>query len=95
MIAAWRNRPEWLHNEGAVLPLKALQIRWLGALLLAAQVPLAVHLPIWVALFGAMLVALRFALLRRDRLRPHAKPARIPSWTLALFAVVLGIAIRQ
>jgi protein-glutamine gamma-glutamyltransferase len=95
MIAAWRKRPEWLRNEGAVLPLKPLQIRWLGALLLAAQVPLAVHLPIWIGLFGAMLVALRFALLRRDRLRPHARPARIPSWALALFAIVLGLAIRQ
>jgi transglutaminase-like putative cysteine protease len=84
-----------MRNEGAVTPLKPLQIRWLGALLLAAQVPQAVHLPIWVALFGAMLVAVRFELLRRDRQRPSALPARIPSWALALFAIVLGLAVRQ
>jgi transglutaminase-like putative cysteine protease len=83
-----------MRNEGAVTPLKPLQIRWLGALLLATQVPQAMHLPIWIGLFGAMLVALRFALLRRDRLRPGAPPARIPSWTLVLFAVVIGLAIR-
>jgi protein-glutamine gamma-glutamyltransferase len=90
----WR-RPEWLVNENKATPLSPLQIRWLGALLLAAQVPQAVHLPIWIALFGAMLVAVRFALLRRDRSRPTAKPARIPSWALALFAVALGFAIQQ
>jgi len=94
VIAAWRARPEWMRNEGAVTALKPLQIRWLGALLLATQVPQAMHLPIWIGLFGAMLVALRFALLRRDRLRPNAPPARIPSWTLVLFAVVIGLAIR-
>jgi transglutaminase-like putative cysteine protease len=88
-------RPRWMHNEGAVMALTPLQIRWLGALLLAAQVPQAVHLPIWVALFGAMLVALRFALLRRDRSRAAARPARIPSWALALFALAIGLAIRQ
>ncbi len=87
--------PGWLRNEGAVTPLKPPQIRWLGALLLAAQLPQAIHLPIWVALFGAMLVALRFALLRRDRLRAAVRPARIPSWALALFALSIGLAIRQ
>jgi transglutaminase-like putative cysteine protease len=87
--------PEWLHNEGAVTPLTTLQIRWLGALLLAAQVPQAAHLPIWIALFGAMLVALRFELLRRDRVRAGAGPGRIPSWALAVFAVAIGEAIRR
>ena len=76
-------------------PLTPPQIRWLGVLLIAAQLPQAVHLPLWVALFGAMLVALRFALLRRDRVRPAAQPARIPSWALALFALAIGLAIRQ
>ena len=94
--SAWDRRPEWMRNEGAVTPLKPLQIRWLGALLLAAQVPQAVHLnPFWAALFGVMLVALRFALLHRDRSRPTAKPARIPSWALVLFAIVLALAIRD
>jgi transglutaminase-like putative cysteine protease len=90
-----RRWPKWLHNEGAVTPLTPVQIRWLGALLLASQVPQAVHLPIWIALFGAMLVALRFELLRRDRTRPAQGLARIPSWALALFAVAIGVAIRQ
>jgi transglutaminase-like putative cysteine protease len=94
MARAWR-RPAWLHNEGAVMPLKPPQIRWLGALLLATQVPQALQLPVWAALFGVMLVALRFALLRGDRSRTGLRPGRIPSWALALFALALAVAIRQ
>ena len=66
------------------------QIASLGVLLVAAQLPQAVHLPIWVALFGFALVVLRFVLLRRDRTRPLATPARIPSWTLAVFALIIA-----
>jgi len=75
-------------------PLSAAQIRWLGVFLLATLVPQAPFVPIWVAGFGIMLVALRMLLLHRDRIRADAKPARIPSWALALFAVAAGIAIR-
>jgi protein-glutamine gamma-glutamyltransferase len=75
-------------------PLLPAQIRWLGALLLVTQLPLVSFVPVWVAGFGAMLVALRFLLLRRDRLRAGALPARIPSWALALFALTAGIAIK-
>ena len=64
-------------------------------LLVAAQLPQAVHLPIWVALFGFALVVLRFVLLRRDRARPLATPARIPSWALAVFALAIAFAIRK
>ena len=64
-------------------------------LLVAAQLPQAVHLPIWVALFGVALVVLRFVLLRRDRARPLATPARIPSWALAVFALAIAFAIRK
>jgi transglutaminase-like putative cysteine protease len=71
------------------------KVKWLGALLLAAQVPQAPHLPIWVAAAGLMLVGLRLLLLRRNPLRPEAPPARIPSWALALFAVVTALALRQ
>ena len=71
------------------------QIANLGVLLVAAQLPQAVHLPIWVAVFGFALVVLRFVLLRRDRARPLATPARIPSWALALFAVAIAFAIRK
>ena len=70
------------------------QVRWLGALLLIAQLPQLVFVPVWVAGLGIMLVAVRLALLRRDRARPDATPARIPSWTLALFAIATGVALK-
>jgi len=76
-------------------PLTPAQIANLGVLLVAAQLPQAVHLPIWVALFGFALVVLRFMLLRRDRARPLATPARIPSWALAVFALAIAFAIRK
>lgn len=71
------------------------QMQWLGVLLLAAQVPQAPHLPIWVAVLGFALVGLRLWLLARDRRRPDAAPARIPSWTLLLFAVGAAVLIRS
>ena len=74
--------------------LTSAQIGWLGALLLSAQLPQAPHLPIWVALTGILLVAVRLAVLRRDRQRPQAPPPRIPSWTLVLFAVAAAFAVR-
>lgn len=76
-------------------PLAARELRWLGVLLLAAQLPQAPHLPIWVAIAGIALVLVRILLLRNDRMRPQAPPARIPSWALALFAVAAAIAVRQ
>jgi hypothetical protein len=48
-----------------------------------------------VAAFGLALVLLRFALLRRDRARPRAMPAHIPSWALALFALAIAFAVRK
>jgi transglutaminase-like putative cysteine protease len=76
------------------VPLNATQTRCIGALLLAAQLPQAPHLPIWVAAAGVLLVGLRLALLRRDRARPLTTPARIPSWALVLFAVAAAFAVR-
>ncbi len=70
------------------------QVRWLGALLLAAQIPQAIQLPIWIAVAGIVLVGVRILLLRQDPLRPQAPPARIPSWALALFAVATAVAVR-
>ena len=70
------------------------QIGWLGALLLAVQLPQAPHLPIWVAATGVLLVVVRLAVLRQDRQRPQAPPPRIPSWTLVLFAVAAAFAVR-
>ena len=76
-------------------PLAGPQIRALGILLAAAQLPLILHLPVWIVGFGLLLVALRFVLLRRDRLRPQASPARIPSWALAMFAMLIALAVRK
>ncbi len=75
--------------------LTPLQVRCLGALLIAAQVPQAAHLPIWVAAAGILLVGVRIGLLRRDRLRPQAPAARIPSWALVLFAIAAALAVRS
>jgi transglutaminase-like putative cysteine protease len=71
------------------------QLRWLGALLLAVQLPQAVHLPKGIALLGLGLVGLRLLLLRRDRGREGTALARIPSWGLALFAVAVAFAIQR
>jgi transglutaminase-like putative cysteine protease len=76
-------------------PLSATQIRWLGVFLLATLLPQAPFVPIWVAGFGLMLIAVRMLLLQGGRGRADARPARIPSWALALFAVATGYAIRQ
>ncbi len=76
------------------VPLSPHAIRWLGALLIAAQLPQAVHLPVWIAALGLTLVVLRLLMLRRDRERPLAPPGRIPSWALVLFAIVAALAVR-
>ena len=96
LVSAWRN-PVVAGRKAVVgaPALSAAQIRSLGVLLAAAQLPLVPHLPIWIAGFGLLLVGLRFALLRRDRRRPYAKPARIPSWALAAFAFLIAIALRK
>jgi len=71
------------------------QIASLGILLVAAQLPQAVHVPAWVALVGFALVALRFVLLRRDRILRRLTPTRIPSWALALIALAIAFLIRR
>ena len=93
----WKRRRNAAARAKAALSptLTPAQIASLGVLLVAAQLPQAVHLPIWVALFGFALVVLRFVLLRRDRARPLATPARIPSWALAVFALAIAFAIRK
>ncbi len=93
----------WLRRRAPAVRAKAdvsptltpAQIATLGVLLVAAQLPQAIHLPIWVAVFGFALVVLRFVLLRHDRARPLATPARIPSWALAVFALAIAFAIRK
>lgn len=91
--------PSWMARLRRPAPAQPLlgprELRWLAALLVAAQLPQAPHLPIWVAVAGLLLVFVRIALLRRDPWRPQAPPARIPSWALALFALAAAVAIRQ
>src|SRR6185312_3575084 len=74
--------------------LSATQLRWLGAMLIAAQLPQAPHLPLWIAAFGLMLVGVRLWLARSDARRPGAAPARIPSWALVVFALVTAWFVR-
>src|SRR6185369_10920900 len=73
--------------------LTATQIRWLGVLLVAAQVPHLAFVPRWVAFFGALSVGLRLLLLWRHRGSSGTLPAPIPSWALALFAIASGVAV--
>jgi transglutaminase-like putative cysteine protease len=93
LLAPRRTRARAAREHASLLTPR--QIANLGVLLVAAQLPQAVHLPIWVAVFGFALVVLRLVLVRRDRLRPLATPARIPSWALALFALAIAFAIRK
>ena len=75
--------------------LTAGQLRWLGALLLAAQLPLVAFVPIWIACLGVVLVALRFVQINRRANHPGPPPAALASWMLGLLAIVTAIAIRQ
>ncbi len=93
LLAPRRTRARGAREHASLLTPR--QITNLGVLLVAAQLPQAVHLPIWVAVFGFALVVLRLVLVRRDRRRPRATPARIPSWALALFALAIAFAIRK
>ncbi len=49
-----------------VVTLSPSQLRWLGALLLATQLPMLGYVPVWVACLGTLLVALRFLLVARS-----------------------------
>ncbi|MEO6749367.1 MAG: DUF3488 and DUF4129 domain-containing transglutaminase family protein [Casimicrobiaceae bacterium] len=92
-LASWRGAST-AGKASAPPPLSLAQIRWLGAMLIAAQLPQAPHLPLWIACFGITLVALRLWLLRDDATRRNAAPARIPSWTLVLFALAAAWFVR-
>ncbi|HVE51291.1 MAG TPA: DUF3488 and transglutaminase-like domain-containing protein [Casimicrobiaceae bacterium] len=73
--------------------LTPLQLRWLAALLVCAQLPQALDVPIWVAVFGCALVLVRVWLVSRDS--TTRSPARIPSWTLVIFAIATAWLIRS
>jgi transglutaminase-like putative cysteine protease len=74
-------------------PLRPIQIRWLGALLLAAQIPHLGDVPAWAAAFGLMLVGARL-LLGIERAGGRLWSLRISPWILAVFALVVGLGIR-
>src|SRR4029079_4081 len=78
-----------------VVTLSPTQIRWLGTLLLATQVPMLAYVPLWVACLGIMLVGLRFVLVARSVKKRDPAPETIRSWILGLLAVVTAIAIRH
>jgi transglutaminase-like putative cysteine protease len=76
-------------------PLSVEQVRWLGSLLLATQVPMVVFVPLWIAFLGTSLVGLRFLLVARAARNPGTATPAIRSWMLGLLALVTAIAIRQ
>ena len=71
------------------------QVRWLGALMLATQLPMLAYVPLWIAALGTALVGLRFALIARSARHPDKPASIIRSWVLGLLAVVTAIAIRE
>ena len=71
------------------------QTRWLGALMLATQMPMLAFVPPWIAGLGTSLVLLRFALIARAAKYPDTASGVIRSWVLGLLALVTAIAIRQ
>jgi len=76
-------------------PLSVDQLRWLGALLFATQLPLLAFVPLWVACVGMALVVIRYVQVHRSANRGATPPAAIASWMLGLLAVVTAVAIRQ
>src|SRR5580765_3006294 len=78
-----------------VVTLSPSQIRWLGALLLATQLPMLGYVPMWVACLGTLLVALRFVLVARSVKNRDPSPQIIRSWILGLLALVTAVAIRH
>ncbi|HZQ60801.1 MAG TPA: DUF3488 and transglutaminase-like domain-containing protein [Casimicrobiaceae bacterium] len=71
------------------------QVRWLGTLLLAVQLPQAYAMPVWIAIAGMALVVFRIWLQSRSVMERERVLARIPPYVLALFALATGLAVRQ
>ena len=71
------------------------QVRWLGSLLLATQLPMLAFVPPWIACLGIFLVGLRFVLIARAARHPDRSPEIIRSWVLGVLAVVTALAIHQ
>jgi len=73
----------------SVAPLARLQLGWLAALILCAQLPLWPHLPPWVVAVGSGLVAARL-LMPADR----GIPAKIRLWLLPVLALAVALGLR-
>ena len=78
-----------------VVTLAPAQIRWLGALLVATQLPMLAFVPLWIACLGTLLVGLRFVLVARSAKRLDRAPETIRPWVLGLLALATAILIRQ
>lgn len=87
-------RPLFGQHRQRGFTLSANQTQWLGALLLAVEVPLAPFVPLWVTLFGLLLIGLRFLFLHRDRARGEGPARPSSTWLLLIAALVAGVAIR-
>jgi transglutaminase-like putative cysteine protease len=93
----------WLHptkqrrapQGRRVVTLSPSQIRWLGALLLATQLPMLGYVPVWIACLGTSLVGLRFLLVARSVRNRDPAPQIIRSWVLGLLALVTAVAVRH
>jgi transglutaminase-like putative cysteine protease len=108
LAALRRTRAPVARTAGGPTPalLTPAQIQSLGILLVAAQLPQAVYLPVWIGVIGIGLVVLRFVLVHRRRTIPAAGSSQgtrsaarwgehIPAWALALIAIVIALLIRQ
>ena len=71
------------------------QVRWLGALMLATQLPMLAFVPLWIAVLGTSLVVLRFAVIEHTVRHPGRPPPIIRSWVLGVLAVVTAVGIRE
>ena len=94
LAARLRWRPASANAAVRAATLSPPQVVNLGILLALAQLPLAPNVPPWVALVGLGLVAVRFALVWRERRRAGGA-THVPAWLLALVAVALALAIRH
>lgn len=75
-------------------PLTTTQLRWLGMLLFATQLPMIAYVPLWITGLGMMLVGLRFFLVARSAKNPGSPPPQIRSWMLGMLALATALAIR-
>lgn len=74
--------------------LTSKHVRWLGALLLAVQLPQAYSMPVWTGLVGCGLVLFRIWLQSRPVIERERVLARLPAYVLGLFALGTGVGVR-